>query len=83
MAIGTSGLAGVFSGIDTDIIVSRLMQINSIPLNRLHRRKSEWTAKETALADIKLSLTHMQGLVEEMRDQDDLRGTLEIGRAHV
>ena len=76
MAIGTSGLSGVFSGIDTDIIVSRLMQINSIPLNRLQSRKREWTAKETALADIKLSLTHIQGLVEQMRDQDNLRGTL-------
>ena len=76
MAIGTSGLSGVFSGIDTDIIVSRLMAINSIPLNRLRRRKSEWTDKEAALADIKLSLTQMQGLVEGMRDQDNLRGTL-------
>ncbi len=76
MAIGTSGLSGVFSGIDTDVIVSRLMQINSIPLNRLQSRKREWTAKETALADIKLSLTHIQGLVEQMRDEDNLRGTL-------
>ena len=50
MAIGTSGLSGVFSSIDTDVIVSRLMQIQSIPLNRLQSRKSDWGAKERAVA---------------------------------
>ena len=40
------GLSGVFSGIDTDILIARSMAFNRIPLERLTAQKSTWQAKD-------------------------------------
>ncbi len=39
-----TALSGVFSGIDSDVLIARSMAFNRIPLSRLNSQKSQWQA---------------------------------------
>ncbi|HET6429127.1 MAG TPA: flagellar filament capping protein FliD [Phycisphaerae bacterium] len=67
------GLSGVFSGMDTDSLVTRLMEINRRPLYQLGDRRSEWEAGQKAVTDIEGRLTTLKSLLSEMQDADRLR----------
>jgi len=61
------GLSGVFSGIDTDILIARSMAFNRIPLDRLNTQKSTWQAKDNALADLEARMTTFKSQVDSLR----------------
>jgi len=61
------GLSGVFSGIDTDVLIARSMAFNRIPLNRLNAQKSAWQAKDNALADLEARMTTFKSQVDSLR----------------
>jgi flagellar hook-associated protein 2 len=70
------GLPGVFSGIDTDLLIAYDMQAASGPLTRLESQRSSWEAKLSAAGDVETQLRSLRTLVAGMRDSDDLRAVL-------
>ena len=66
------GLNGVFSGIDTDVLIARSMAFNRIPLNRLETQKSDWQAKDDALADLEARMTTFKSQVDSLRSSATL-----------
>lgn len=61
MAIGSSlsgiNFSGLSSGIDTDSIISRLMQLEAIPIQRLQQRQAQLTQRQGLLNQFKSRLT--------------------------
>lgn len=70
------GLAGVYTGIDTDLIVARVMAIESRPLARLEERKDTWLEKQAAVEEIQSRFADLKLHVNNMRDIDNLRSVL-------
>ena len=66
------GLSGVFSGIDTDILIARSMAFNRIPLDRLNVQKSTWQAKDNALTDLEARLATFKSQVDSLRSDATL-----------
>jgi flagellar hook-associated protein 2 len=57
---GTLSSPGIGSNLDVNSIISKLMQIEAAPLNRLEDKKSSYEAKISALGSIKSALSSMQ-----------------------
>lgn len=70
------GLAGIYTGIDTDLIVARVMAIESRPLARLEQRKDDWLEKQAAVEEIQSRFADLKSHVNNMRDIDNLRSVL-------
>jgi flagellar hook-associated protein 2 len=66
------GLSGVFSGIDSDVLIARSMAFNRIPLSRLNSQKSQWQAKDDALADLEGRLDAFKNQVDSLRSSSTL-----------
>ena len=66
-------LSGVYSGIDSATIISQLLAIESRPLYRLEARKQLCEYRENAVSEIETVLGQLDGLVDTIRDSDDLR----------
>ena len=66
-------LSGIFSGIDTDVLVAATMNAARAPVNRLNTQKNSWQSKMTAVEQIERRMGQLQDLVENLRDADDLR----------
>jgi len=71
--MGTISLSGLSTGIDTDAMVTQLVQAESAPLNMLNARKSEWSAKNDAYGQIQDDLTDLQTKLDTLRSTSDLR----------
>ena len=66
-------LSGVFSGIDTSMLIAAEIAAASAPLGRLLAQQSAWESKIDAVEDIERRMTQLQSLVENLRDAADLR----------
>jgi len=66
------GLSGVFSGIDSDVLIERSMAFNRIPINRLNSQKNTWRAKDNALADLEARLETFKSQVDSLRSSETL-----------
>jgi len=66
-------LSGVFSGIDTDALVTAGIAAASRPMARLTSQKDDWQAKLDAVAEIERRMEQLRDLVADLRDADDLR----------
>ncbi|MCP4375930.1 MAG: flagellar filament capping protein FliD [bacterium] len=66
------GLSGVFSGIDTDVLISQAMSYNRIPLNRLVTQRNNWQAKDNALEDLESRLSMFKSQVDTLRSSSTL-----------
>ena len=66
------GMSGVFSGIDTDTLVSRIMAINTRPVALMQVRQGTWEEKISAVDSIESRLTQLKGLAGQLRDSDTL-----------
>lgn len=69
-------MPGVFSGIDTETIITQLMAINRRPLNALSIKKAKEQAKQAAVNDLAGRLETLKSLVDKLRDANDLRTAL-------
>ena len=66
-AFGTITSQGVGSNIDIAGIVSKLMDIERIPLTRLDDKKASYDAKISALGQIKSALSSLQSSLSGLR----------------
>ncbi|KPK86771.1 MAG: hypothetical protein AMJ81_00475 [Phycisphaerae bacterium SM23_33] len=66
-------LPGIFSGIDTETIVSQLMEINRRPLYQLQDREALWQARQSAVSEIESRLSSLKSLLSGMRNGESLR----------
>ena len=63
-------LAGVFSGIDTDTFVTRILAISSRPIARLEMRKIQWEEKTSAVDSIAAHLGYLENVASHLKDSD-------------
>ncbi len=68
MGIGVSGL---MSGLDTDSIVSQLMDIEKRPVMLLQQKEAAYQAKITALGVVKSSMSDLKSSVDALKNPDD------------
>ncbi len=66
-------LTGIFSGIDTDLLIAHTIAANSTGLNALALRKAELQAEVSALDDMDGSLENLRFAVNQLRDASTLR----------
>jgi len=66
-------LTGIFSGIDTDLLIAHTIAANSTRLNALALRKAELQAEVSALDDVDGSLGNLRFAVNLLRDASTLR----------
>jgi len=67
MGIGVSGL---MSGLDTDSIISQLMDLERRPIVQLQHKEAGYQAKITALGMVKGSMSELKSAVEALKDVD-------------
>ncbi len=68
MGIGVSGL---MSGLDTDSIISKLMDVERRPIMLLQKKEAGYQAKITALGQVKSAMSELKSAVEALKDSDD------------
>ncbi len=68
MGIGVSGL---MSGLDTDSIIQKLMDLERRPIVQLQKKEADYQAKITALGIVKSSMSDLQSAVEALKDSDN------------
>jgi len=71
--MATFSLSGVFSGIDTDVLVAATMAAERAQLNRYNSQKDTWESKTDAVEEIERRVQQLQDLVDDLRDANDLR----------
>ncbi len=67
MGIGVSGL---MSGLDTDSIISKLMELERRPILLLQSREADFQSKISALGTLKGALSEFQSAVSSLKDPD-------------
>ena len=76
MAISSSG---IISGLNAESIVSGLMTLEKLPLQRLQRQQSTTTSKLSAMGQIKSAIASLQKAAENIATANSLytyKGTL-------
>jgi len=68
MGIGVSGL---MSGLDTDSIISQLMDLERRPIVQLQQKEAGYQAKITALGLVKGAMSELKTSVESLKNADD------------
>ena len=66
------GMSGVFSGIDTETLVTRMMAINTRPVALMEIRKTTWQSRISAVDSIETRLVQLKDLADQLRDSDTL-----------
>jgi flagellar hook-associated protein 2 len=67
------GLSGINSGIDSDLIIQKMLAVSSRPLVQLQRRKVSWQSKDSALGQIESLLGSIQSHAAGMDTEAELR----------
>ena len=67
MGIGVSGL---ISGLDTESIIGKLMELERRPIVLLQKREAEFQAKISAMGTLKGALSDFQGAVTALKESD-------------
>ncbi len=67
MGIGVSGL---MSGLDTDSIISKLMDLEKRPILQLQKKEAGYQAKITALGQVKSAMSDLKSAVEALKKSD-------------
>ena len=67
MGIGVSGL---MSGLDTDAIISKLMELERRPITLLQSREADFQARISAIGTLKGALSELQSAVDALKDPD-------------
>lgn len=65
MGLATSG---IFSGINVDDVVSKLMQIEGQPLTKLQRKEADYQAKISSIGSLLSSLSGFKSAIEVFKD---------------
>ncbi len=68
MGIGVSGL---MSGLDTDSIISKIMDLERRPIMLLQQKEAGYQAKITALGLVKSAMSELKSAVNALKDSND------------
>jgi flagellar hook-associated protein 2 len=71
--MSTLRLPGLFTGIDTNKIISQLMALERRRLNVYEQRKSQWEEKKEALSTLETKLDALRSTVRSVSDAQELR----------
>ncbi len=74
--MATLALPGVYSGIDSEVLIEHTLAAASRPLQQLHSRRSDWQARASAVSEIEGRLGDLKALLADMRRVSDLRSVL-------
>jgi len=74
MVSPTFSFSGIASGLDTDAIVSSLMQIERLPIGRLNAQRADYNAKLDAWTSITTKLSDFRTSVDDARSTADFNG---------
>ena len=66
-------LPGLFTGIDTDKLISQLIAIEGRTLERYQQRKAVWEERKDALSSLEGRLSSLRNSVRTLSDADELR----------
>ena len=77
-----TGLAGIFTSIDTDVLVARTIAIERVPLDRLAVKRATYEAKKTVIESIETRFGHLQDMVDDLKDISNLRGVSAASTDH-
>ncbi|MGC9453863.1 MAG: flagellar filament capping protein FliD [Phycisphaerae bacterium] len=72
--MATFSMPGVYSSIDTNVLVEATLRAESRPLQQLEDRKSAWEKKTGAVEEIEAQLRKLRNLASDLRNIDTLRG---------
>jgi flagellar hook-associated protein 2 len=73
--MATLSLPGIYSNIDSGVLVEAALAASRAPLRQLENRKSAWKQKSAAIEEIEGKLRKLRTLAEDLRDIETLRGT--------
>ncbi len=65
------GVSGLMSGLDTDSIISKLMELERRPVVLLQRKEAGYQAKITAIGMVKSAMSELKSAVEGLKDSED------------
>jgi flagellar hook-associated protein 2 len=68
--MGLTLTTGIFTGLNTDEIIQKLMKIEQQPLQRLQTQKSSYEAKVSSLGSISSSLSSLKSALQDLKDAD-------------
>jgi len=71
---GATALSGVFSGIDTSVLIQQAIAVASKPLNRLQTRKTQAQTRQSYLQSLQGNFTSLQSQANSLRDIASIRG---------
>lgn len=66
-------LSGLSTGIDTEALISQLMEVERRTLNLYTQRKETYEEKKDALSDLQGKLSSLQSTVKQLSDESELR----------
>ena len=64
------GVSGLMSGLDTDSIISKLMDLERRPILQLQKKEAGYQAKITALGQVKSAMSDLKSAVEALKKSD-------------
>lgn len=70
-----TGFSGVFSNIDTDTLVARLMAIESQPLVLMQQKQQKLQQQQSAVGDLQSRFASLTSLLDKLADSNSLRST--------
>ncbi|RME68132.1 MAG: hypothetical protein D6778_02260, partial [Nitrospirae bacterium] len=68
--MGLTLTTGIFTGLNTDEIIQKLMEVERQPLQRLQTQKSSYEAKVSSLGSISSSLSSLKSELQSLKDSD-------------
>ncbi|MBI4026699.1 MAG: flagellar filament capping protein FliD [Verrucomicrobia bacterium] len=68
MITGTIRLSGLMTGLDTDEIIQRILDVERLPVTNLQNKKSILTTKSDAISAIKSSLSTLKTKIANLKD---------------
>ena len=71
--MATLRLPGIQTGIDTNALISQLMEFERRTLNTWETRKSHWQERQDAVSTLESKLSNLRSSVRALSDADELR----------
>lgn len=79
---GSLALGGVFTGIDSQTLISATMAANRLPLYRLEEQKADYESQKSVISDIEGRIKTMKSLIADLSDTSKMRLTTASSSDH-
>jgi flagellar hook-associated protein 2 len=71
MAVGSITASGLMSGLDTDSLISQMMEVEQRPIELLQRRETSYQAQISGVASLKSVLYGVQSAAGKLKEPED------------